>query len=235
MGPSYSSHFLSSRHKERKKQLAREKLGTKPTSDESITTLLEEDEEIGQTDSNDGLSSLLDNVGDLLENDDGAAAVAGTVPEESVRSESDSLHSNPVTPRTYRSIQQSLEEMDAPSELRQATALLLQSTLLDEDTARLLTHDILDQPMEVAEKAERYMVDDDVIEGDGQTKQSSEDCHDAAVAEESQTEDDVYASVKTDEEEESTAKVPPTENDDMLRPSIFTMHSQSDGQFHPDT
>ena len=54
-----------------------------------------------------------------------------------------------ITPPTYqKSIQGSLESMNAPTELRKAEALLLQRTHLDETTARLLTNDILDQLME---------------------------------------------------------------------------------------
>merc|ERR1712032_16958 len=44
---------------------------------------------------------------------------------------------------TRQSIQASLVEMNAPQELKEATALLMQSSLLDETTARLLTSDIL--------------------------------------------------------------------------------------------
>lgn len=66
-----------------------------------------------------------------------------------------------ITPRTRNSIQQQLAAMNAPSELREATALLLQSTLLDEDTARLLTRDILDQTSIEEEDAKEAAVKDE--------------------------------------------------------------------------
>ena len=196
---------LIMQHKKEKKRIAKEKFGGKPTSDDSISTVLEEDEEMGMdhTDSTGGLQSLLDNVEDLLENgrsdaavDTGGATEAETAMNttaeeqktdcatfnaceqneisdcsavEEGEAESTAISSASkdtgtsavITPRTRNSIQQQLAAMNAPSELREATALLLQSTLLDEDTARLLTRDILDQTSIEEEDAKEAAVKDE--------------------------------------------------------------------------
>lgn len=198
---------LIMQHKKEKKRIAKEKFGGKPTSDDSISTVLEEDEEMGMghTDSTGGLQSLLDNVEDLLENgrSDAAVDTGGTteaetamnttvdgaeeqktdcatfdaseqneisdysaVEEEEAKATAISSASKDtdisavITPRTRNSIQQQLAAMNAPSELREATALLLQSTLLDEDTARLLTKDILDQTIEEEDAKEAAVKDE---------------------------------------------------------------------------
>ncbi|KAL7539683.1 hypothetical protein ACHAXR_009488 [Thalassiosira sp. AJA248-18] len=216
------------RHNEKKKRLAKEKSGIKP-SDDSISTVLEEDEELGQTDSNeDGLQSLLGNVEDLLESTGDADSITA-----------DDGRREKLTPRTYRkSIQQSLESMDAPTELRQATALLLQSTLLDETTARLLTTDILDQPLEVGDgsldekdgEGEVHVdIDEDAVGGE-ESKQSPEDvagCEEADGVDcvDSLTGHDAPASLQP--LESTLLLAASSNNDDMLRPSIFTMHSMS--------
>ena len=118
-----------------------------------------------------------------------------------------------VTPRT---IQASLEAMNAPVELREATALLMQSALLDESTARLLASDILEQPLdasdEAREGADGANAESDDIPGDGH----------AGVADTTQEGED-----EEDEDwppSEGSSLLTTSKNDDMLKPSIFTMH-----------
>ena len=221
------------RHKEKRKKALKEKAGTKPKSDDSISTVLEEDEELGGSTglNEDGLQSLLDNVEDLLD-DDAEDAAAQRERASTVRNNDKDIAN--VMPR---SVQKQLEELNAPRELQQATALLLQSTLLDEDTARMLTNDILDQPAESdnAEVKEEGHGIDDCIRSDEESAQSREGGSTAenhAITVENDT-----TTAEGEEElqpSESTSLLSvSTENDDMLRPSIFTMHSGSLNSMSP--
>ena len=127
--------------------------------------------------------------------------------------------------------------MDAPKELRQATALLLQSTLLDESTARLLTSDILEQPIE----EEGVSPKEDNDEGDDNKPDNGESVP-TSRADENNTEAPLLVSIPssppppppitTEQYPVTNDTAPllsptPTENDDMLQPSIFTMHSMN--------
>ena len=212
------------RHKEKRKKALKEKAGTKPKSDDSISTVLEEDEELGGSTglNEDGLQSLLDNVEDLLD-DDAEDAAAQRERASTVRNNDKDIGT--VMPR---SVQKQLEELNAPRELQQATALLLQSTLLDEDTARMLTNDILDQPAEsdnAEVKEEGHGIDDCI-------RRDEESAENHAITVENDT-----TTAEGEEElqpSESTSLLSvSTENDDMLRPSIFTMHSGSLNSMSP--
>lgn len=230
--------------------------------------MLEEDEELGRTDStDDGLQSLLDNVEDFLESNSGGDPTksSSVAKDDGQREEIESAAPgndksiNNFTPRSKnrKSIQESLEAMDAPTELRQATALLLQSTLLDEDTAWLLTSDILDLPIEDAGGdgsldnenineggGGEGHIDDEQIEGDGEESKQTLEEDDVAGEDQNVTEtltagnnDALTSSAAADtttaegentqEPSESTSLLASSskEIDDMLRPSIFTMHS----------
>ena len=201
----------------------KEKAGTKPKSDDSISTVLEEDEELGGSSglNEDGLQSLLDNVEDLLDDAEDAAVQ---------RERASTVRNNDKVIGTVmpRSVQKQLEELNAPRELQQATALLLQSTLLDEDTARLLTNDILDQPAENdnAEVEEGGHGTEDCIRSDEESAENH------AITVENDT-----TTAEGEEElqpSESTSLLSvSSENDDMLRPSIFTMHSGSLNSMSP--
>ncbi len=148
-------------------------------------------------------------------------------------------------PQTFRpsKVLRSLKAMNAPSELRQATALLLQSSLLDEDTANLLTRDILDQH---TEGAFPDAIDDDEEgdgEGDGEEEGKNEGQIDPvglASLDQSQSLTESAITANNDAEvippesentttfsEVSYLFAPPNVIDEMLRPSIFTMHSMS--------
>jgi len=210
----------------------KEKAGTKPKSDDSISTVLEEDEELGGSTglNEDGLQSLLGNVEDLLD---------GAEDDASQRERASTVRNNDkdIGTVTPRSVQKQLEELNAPRELQQATALLLQSTLLDEDTARLLTNDILDQPAENdnAEVKEGGHGIDDCIRSDEESAQSREggstaENHAINVANDTTTAEGEEALQPS----ESTSLLSvSSENDDMLRPSIFTMHSGSLNSMSP--
>ncbi len=150
-------------------------------------------------------------------------------------------------PQTFRpsKVLRSLKAMNAPSELRQATALLLQSSLLDEVTANLLTRDILDQH---TEGAFPDAIDDDK-EGDGEGEEEEEeegknegqiDPVGLASLDQSQSLTESAITANNDAEvippesenattfsEVSYLFAPPNVIDEMLRPSIFTMHSMS--------
>ena len=222
-------------HNKRKKRLAREKFGTtKPNGDDStMSTISEGDEEIGRTastdSSDDGLQSLLNDVEVLLENRNGKGdavdtdVVVAIVQTESVSSAGSSQQSY------QHGVQESLKAINAPIELRQATALLLQSSLLDENTARLLTSDILDQSIdnggsENDDDGEGYIDEENQSPDDDLESLPSMDGIEEAVAAGAPTtaEDESQLSEST-----SLLLATPTENDDMLRPSIFTMHSKS--------
>lgn len=198
--------LYSFRHNKNKKakQHANNKLG----SEDSISTVMEEDEEMGRNDSERGLQSLLDDVGVLLESNSGS--VDGSATDGKFGS-----GTGGASTRSGKSIQEKLEAIDAPTELRQATALLLQSSLLDETTALLLTSDILEQPLD----DESNSVEDDRDEMEVDVS--------AAVAgadeEESVDQDDEIVPT-----EASALLSPSTRNEEMLRPSIFTMLSSED-------
>jgi hypothetical protein len=59
----------------------------------------------------------------------------------------------------------SLKSLNAPSELREATALLLQSSLLDSVTAGLLNSKIMEQPVNAESSTDFIDLDDEVVEG----------------------------------------------------------------------
>ena len=135
--------------------------------------------------------------------------------------------------------------MNAPTELREATALLLQSSLLDEDTARLLTSDILDQPMSMEgasldkndDAGEEDHNDEDTQSNDEskQPPENADDCEEDTGAESPTKGNDaspssgvantIIGEEETQEPSESTSLLTASSrNDEMLRPSIFTMH-----------
>lgn len=237
--------LFSNRHKERKK-LAKEKAVLKPKSDDSISTVLEEDEELGRTDSSeDGLQTLLHDVEGLLDDDDDPSsspkAAAGKGNVQSVRKSSPTS-----TPRTDRkSVEETLQAMDAPKELRQATALLLQTSLVDETTARLLASDILDQPMEggpsedigdQAEEKDNAAIEDEPKESTEDVKTNDESITPAGGnGSSSSLNEHVNTTVSTIGDDETQQEPPASttsgfspsfKTNEMLRPSIFTMHEE---------
>lgn len=276
-------------HKEKKKRIAKER-ASKLKSDDSISTVLEEDEELGASDSTGALQSLLDNVEDLIENGVDKSMVVSEERESSGSSE-ESTGLNPaatsrtyqsteameplidtvdaldqaeegklqhspirvsrirptpttrgeddiVNPRTRKSLQEQLLALNAPSELRQATALLLQSTLLDELTARLLTSDILEQPIEEEGVSPEDDGDDTPgneesvpTRGDDDNDENNTDAPESPLLVAIPTSPPPPPPI-TEQYPATTDTAPllsptPTENDDMLQPSIFTMHSAS--------
>ena len=123
-----------------------------------------------------------------------------------------------------------LKKMDAPKELYDATALLLQSSLLDEDTAMLLTKDIMelsanDEPSTTIDQADESSPDETLCAS--VIHSSSNDSR--KEDESNQGTDLSETSVNIHEEEisneTSALLATSTENEEMLKPSIFTMHS----------
>lgn len=229
------------RHNEKKKKMSKQK-DTKPNSDGSISTVLEQDEELGCSESSDdGLRSLLENDDGFVKSDNNETDANEKIDDKGRTSKISSTAS--LTPR--KSIHESLKAMDAPWELRQATALLLQSSLLDESTARLLTSDILDQPMVNNEtnkepgRKERGLVkmkEQETNEEESTQNPGESNAATACGATESSTEElgiqpqTTSTEITANDEEvpssESSSLLPtPIKNEEMLRPSIFTMHS----------
>lgn len=194
---------------------------------------MEEDEELGLSESNeDGLQTLLHDVEDLLE-----SSGIGNSTDDAIHKDG-RKGTEKLTPRNcQKSIHQSLSAMNAPSELREATALLLQSSLLDDTTALLLTRKILDQPMEEADELPIEQSND----SDGKSHHDNEEAVGEEEANTNTQEDATESGTSNDDavvfpttEDETTQKDESTsllgassENDEILKPSIFTMHSMT--------
>ena len=121
-------------------------------------------------------------------------------------------------------------EGDLRYELRQARALLLESSLLDENTASLLTSDMLhqlsneQQNEEGAKQAEGEIITEDNEQQEGEYDDEEENQSSLAaevLAESTDGEEKEEAPV------ESSSLLGTSPNDQMLQPSIFTMHSRS--------
>lgn len=210
------------------------------TSDDSISTVLEEDEEeeeLERTDSNDdGLQSLLDNyLGNSSEHDSStsSAIMAGRGANYLTSSDTSSGGPNRILPRSQyhcSKILASLDASNAPVELRQATALLLQSSLLDESTAKLLTSDILNQPLEGGGET---LGETNVIGEEHQNIETTlgfeDTTNSSSVHEQGGYSEEASCSLglPDDASTTTTALLRPATSVVDLRPSIFTMHSMS--------
>lgn len=220
------------RHKETKKRRAKERAEDKLKLDDSMSTVLEEDEELGRTDSSEGLQSLLDNVEDLLEEDaasgDGGddAKGGGDAPPGTAR----------VALASTRSVQESLRDANAPRELRQATAVLLAGNLLDETTARLLTNDIMELEAgsrEDVDGGEGQAGERIPVEGESEEPREDPDGREDASAIAPTAKEDTRPSAPSSPpppppSSESTVLLPASPMDEMLRPSIFTMNPEEE-------
>jgi hypothetical protein len=121
----------------------------------------------------------------------------------------------------------SLKSLNAPSELREATALLLQSSLLDSVTASLLNSKIMDQPVNAESSTDFIDLDDEGVEGGG-----------VKVVRQSQNDPRGYKNLRqksqkfTDElEEESKQLLDPTGDKKPSRDSLdYTTKSQEEQQ-----
>jgi hypothetical protein len=195
--------------------------------DDDVSTVLEEDEELGDGDASDnGIDTLIDDVDALLEKRDRRGRKLSE------------LHSDTVSSREKKQIQKgdrvlgSLKKMDAPKELYDATALLLQSSLLDENTAMLLTRDIMelsanDEPPstsgplqdEAMDAAVATDAEANVIKNGGPLDEEETNIHTNTL--------EAYCTNEDSENPTETSALLSTsiENEDMLKPSIFTMHS----------
>ena len=201
--------------------------------------MLEEDEELGDPTDKEGLvQSLLDKY-ERSGGPDNRSAKSKRIGGKGVAVGSVKDPDRTTPPRKLQTskVLTSLKAMNAPSELRQATALLLQSCLLDEVTANLLTRDILDHPMEGASR------NDDAEEGggagDGQEQIQIDPVGPESIDQsQSLTEygkiSNNYAEITPPGNKDTTSSsevpylfAPPSVINEVLRPSIFTMHSMS--------
>jgi hypothetical protein len=129
----------------------------------------------------------------------------------------------------------SLKSLNAPSELREATALLLQSSLLDSVTAGLLNSKIMEQPVNAESSTDFIDLDDDEVEG-GKRRGGEEEA--VKVARQSQTDPGGYKNLRqksqkfTNElEEESKQLLDPTGDKKPSRDSLdYTTKSQEEQQ-----
>jgi hypothetical protein len=220
--------------------MAKERNGVDPKSDDSISTVLEEDDEdeeaLERADSNDdGLQSLIEN---FLESSGGDQGTSSAIAKHRAnRGVSDkSKGSNSIMPRAHRNnnILESLNASNAPVELRQATALLLQSSLLDESTARLLTSDILNQPLEGGGTVDNETTSDvgEVHQKVETTNSDLEDPQQHSLENDGGSCEEASTLTLSDSKHASTTLPPVTSVDEILRPSIFTMHSMSPSSDH---
>jgi len=215
---------LIMRHKSKKRK-SKDKLGSS-NSVGSFSTVPEEDEEVG---------SLLDNVEDLLLGEDSPvpspvkAGKGRSITHESDGDDSPTIGGQKVASLKKQSLGNEVDEEsreDLPYELRQARALLLESTLLDETTASLLTSDMLHHLSNERE------ADDDVDSDRGLDEESIEEDEQISDEENQSPADEAHQDVDEDEEEahvasESSLLFSTSPSDHVLQPSIFTMHSKS--------
>ena len=169
--------------------------------------MLEEDDEIGDGESIDnGIDTLIQDLEGAVESRDRdgrfSSNEVNTIQER--------------TPRVSNNrVFGSLKTMDAPKELYDATALLLQSSLLDEDTAMLLTKDIMD------------------LSGNGEpdihaiNNMPNHEALNATTVDKNITFDNDSIVETTHNTEASALLATSAENEGMLKPSIFTMHSST--------
>lgn len=123
-----------------------------------------------------------------------------------------------------------LKKMDAPKELYDATALLLQSSLLDEDTAMLLTKDIMelsanDEPSTTIDQADESSPDDTLCASVIHSSSNDSRKEDESNQGTDLSETSVNIHQEEISNETSALLATSTENEEMLKPSIFTMHS----------
>lgn len=224
---SYEQIFVLSRHNKNKRKRKKDKV-----SDDDVSTVLEEDEEeeAGDGDSTDnGIDTLLDNVEGLLESRDRAMPANSTTAAVTT-----GCKQAKVAPRSGEQVFGALKKMDAPKELYDATALLLQSSLLDDDTAMLLTRDIMelsvnDDADATANKNSGFIIPDAVQNATIPNEQH--DVSNISSTREETKSEDVHQDETNDETKpsETTAllKNVSTENEEMLKPSIWNMQTSS--------
>jgi hypothetical protein len=189
----------------------------KLSSDDDVSTVLEGDEELGDGESSDnGIDTLLDDVEGLIERRDRAKSGSSTAYHRDAVIDQEKTPANRVLG--------SLKNMDAPRELCDATALLLQSTLLDEDTAMLLTRDIMNLSVNDDEPCASGTVETDHLLPESNYCDEEGATQDHYInMNESEIVDKAAPNESLDMPRDGTIMT--TENEEMLKPSIFTMHS----------
>lgn len=162
--------------------LRHRKRNTPRKSEDSISTVMEEDAE--EDDDDDGTdeesqsSGKLQSLFDKYENDpivSNRARNSLDYQQQRSSASGNCLTSSPSPlddPReTFRQsrVMASLKSLNAPSELREATALLLQSSLLDSVTASLLNSKIMEQTVNAESSTDFIdLNDNEVAEGGGE-------------------------------------------------------------------
>ena len=207
------------KHKSKKKRRSKKKV-SRSNSGGSMTMPEEDeqDEEVG---------SLLDDVTDLLLEDDSpdVSPKPSPVTAKKTRSIIDETSADQIESTSLGSeeIDEESQGEDLPYELRQARALLLESNLLDDTTANLLTNDMLNHLSNELEAS-----------GDNSPDRGFEQ-----YAEEDEESEEIYVEenqplepARLDEEEVQLHSEPSrlfstSTDEEMLQPSIFTMHSKS--------
>jgi hypothetical protein len=230
-----------------KKKRAKDQMGSRSSSVGSFSTVPEEDEEVGALlEDVEGL--LLEEESSTKESSAGLAAMhksnsntsssphkeeekivlsktkspLGKVDSTSPRS------AGKVGNKSPKSAGKVDKEGDLPYDLRQARALLLESSLLDENTASLLTSDMMHQlSNERQNEEDTKQADGEIITEDGGQQKvdcdgEEDDFLTAEVLAENTNEKD-----KEEASAESSSLLGTSPNDQMLQPSIFTMHSRS--------
>jgi hypothetical protein len=191
--------------------------------------VLEEDEEIGDGESSEnGLDSLLEDVEGLLASRTRDQHVLSSIREKSPRASSETVE---VLHSGGNGLFRSLKEMNVPTELYDATALLLQSSLLDETTARLLTKDIMDLSA-YDEHISSVDNNNDSMATDVLNQSTEETAIDNGSDENvkwNASLDDNGGEIDSGGEDEATNEASallstPIQNEEILKPSIFTMH-----------
>ena len=210
------------RHNKNKRKSKKDKL-----NDDDVSTVLEEDEEAGDGDSTDnGIDTLLENVEGLIESRDSAMLANSTAAERK--------HAK-ATPRSGERVFGSLKKMDAPKELCDATALLLQSSLLDEDTAMLLTRDIMELSANDDADATGSKQSSSIVPDEALNTPISGDQHDDSNIDSTREDDTMQEDSNQDETDEELGPnetsalliKKSTENEEMLKPSIWNIQTSS--------
>ena len=226
-----------------KKKRTKDQMGSRSSSVGSFSTVPEEDEEVG---------ALLEDVEGLLleEESSGKESSAGLAAmhkpngnasspgkeEEKIDSlkvkssidkvvDSTSPRSagkvDSKSPISAGKVDKESHEGDLPYELRQARALLLESSLLDENTASLLTSDMLHQLSNEQQNEEgAKQAEGEIITEDNEQQEGEYD-------DEEENQSSLAAEVLPESANEEEGKEGTSPNDQVLQPSIFTMHSRS--------
>jgi hypothetical protein len=207
-----------------------------PEEDEEVGALLEDveglllEEESSGKESSAGLAAMHKSNGNASspdkeeEKDDSLKAKSplGKVDSKSPRSAG---KAHIMSPKSAGKVAKESHEGDLPYELRQARALLLESSLLDENTASLLTSDMLHQ------LSNEQQNEEDTKQAEGEIIREDDEQQEGKYDDNEENQSSLAAGVLPEsvkkEEGKGEVVLGTSPNDQMLQPSIFTMHSRS--------